>query len=119
MMMRSGETIAHQRNKRIAIDAANRRMEQVRSTPYTLFNPIGVEMVFLEPSGTSFSWSNSDPGETVVINGLTLPIKTRMRRVSHSSTSNSYADGDSLEIEVQVIYKPGSGDDIVLTSYFR
>lgn len=120
MMMHSGETLAYQENKRAAIEAANRRMELIRSTASTYFNGLNVgQKYWLEYNGTVLVTSGSNPNENILINGSSMPITTEVMKIERTKSSGqSYAAVEVYLLTVTVDYRPGSSDTIVLESFY-
>ena len=118
----SSGTIAQQNNKRAAISAANRRMELVRSVPYTTFTDeweVGSSPVYLEYNYQTdeFSHFSENPWETVLINGKSRNILTKVRLVN-SLTFSGLDPVQCVEIEVRVNSGANGTEDVVLLSYY-
>jgi type II secretory pathway pseudopilin PulG len=90
-----------QRNRRTATDIANGRLEDVRSVSYTnvASGTVNGTVRYLRRNASSWSILNSDPGETVVVNGRTRPIVTTVQYIDADGGATSY---DCLRILVRV-----------------
>lgn len=97
-----------ERNRRAALEIANGRLELMRSIPFSNIEPpIGsYDIHFLiYNGGESFSLSSTDPGETVTINGLVLPITTTISWIDDPLINPSLYD--YLHVTVTVGYRLG------------
>lgn len=132
MIMRTGETVARQRLKRVAIEAANRRIEEVRATYNYDINalpPDGLYLVHNVVSNDLYTFvpRDGDVNETIeIIQGVKMPIITKVMPVPIPATAY-FTNATCLEIGVRVVYRPELGDDealarqrddVVLTSHF-
>lgn len=102
-----------QRNRRTATDIANGRLEDVRSVSYTnvASGTVNGTLRYLRRNANSWSILNSDPGETVVVNGRSRPIVTTVQYIDADGGSTSY---DCLQVVVRVNYGPGANDVVRL-----
>lgn len=97
---------------RTALVLANRRMELIKSTPYSQFTTsqngitIGSDYIFLgnyNPLTDTFVRYNTNPNESIQINSKTGAIRTRVRFVNTATPGNAVAS-TCLEAEVVVQY---------------
>ena len=105
-----------QRNKRAALEEANKRLEELRASGYDATKPTNNNyvVVYLQKSGNAWNRRSSDPGETVSINGQTMPIVTTVQFVDVDGGSASY---DYTLFAVQVGFRAGSTNRVHLWSY--
>lgn len=114
----SRASLAVQRNKRTALEAANTRMEDIRSTTYTALTslfPLDYSTRYLRRVAGAWQVSLSDPGETVNINGSLLPVATTIRYLDMDGGVSSY---DCFEIVVNAAYRPDSSDQVKMQSLY-
>jgi prepilin-type N-terminal cleavage/methylation domain-containing protein len=98
--------VSIQRNKRAALVAANARMELIRATNYTQVAPPGKDYAtyYLAPAAGAWVYANGNPGETVSINGQSLPITTTVQYMD-ADPGNMAATFDYLSVRVAVAYR--------------
>jgi len=114
----SRATIAAQRDKRAALDAANSMLEAVRASNYDDVkppDPPDYGMYYLSVQGGAWFHSTSDPGDTVVINGKNLPRETTVQYVDVDGGAPSY---DCLRLIVNVGYRLNSADRVALETLY-
>jgi type II secretory pathway pseudopilin PulG len=118
-MVHSSQGVAQQRNKRVAIEVANRRMERVLADAYKWSDEIDSAWVYLayDAQNTTFNRSTSDPGETVAVNGVDRAMITRVREVD--TATGSFTTAQCLEIDVQLAFMPSSSETVRLRSLYR
>lgn len=99
-------TLAVQRNKTSALCVAGGRLEQLSATRFSvLTNKVSADPAirYLRWAGTNWMVSGSDPGETVVISGVTKPMRTTVWYV------DMFDDGmvsyDALRARAEVNYR--------------
>ena len=104
-----------QRNKRAALEVATGRLEELRASGYNATKPAKNDFVavYLAKAGEAWAQSSSDPGETVTINGQTMPMETTVQFVDVDGKSPSY---DCTLFTVQVGYRLGSADRVRLST---
>ncbi|MDA0321962.1 MAG: prepilin-type N-terminal cleavage/methylation domain-containing protein [Verrucomicrobia bacterium] len=123
-MYHSRANIGIQRNKRVAVDVANSRLEEVRASNYDEIKPLTLDYgthYLSAPSGTTWTRGTSAPGETVTINGQTYPIVTTVRYIdvdSGTSFDDFTASHDAVRIAVSVSYRINSSDVVTLQSIY-
>ena len=102
-----------QRNRRAALSVANSRLEAVRGSQYDDFTPTleDYTVYYLAPVGSSWTLSTSDPGETISINGRSMPITTTVSYVDIDGGTASY---DCVRVRVSVGYRSGRADRVTL-----
>lgn len=116
---RAGVSI--QRNKRIAFEIANSRIEDVRASNYDDVKPSpgnGFSIRYLTPPatpGNPWNVTASNPNETVNINGLSLPITTT---VQYMDVDGGSATRDYLRIVVNVGYRLNSAERVTLETFY-
>ena len=98
-LCQAGGTIAFQKNKRVAIEAASRRLEQLNVEPYLNIRPEGSGRYYINRFNRVVS---NNPDETVLINGHRQPILVVAERLNGTKPSCEY-----VRITVQVQYRAG------------
>ncbi len=111
--------IFYQGNKRVALEAANSRLEEIRASQYDDIKPTeDYDIHYLSPdlSGQVGDWTpaDNDPGETKNINGRTLPIVTKVRYMDIDGEPDSY---DYIRITVSMGYRAGIDDTVTLETF--
>jgi type II secretory pathway pseudopilin PulG len=117
-MYQSRATLAFQRNKRIALETGNARLEEIRATTYTNLQSLlttDYNLHYLKKAGATWQVSNADPGETASINGLSLPLTTTVQYKDVDGGANSY---DYLLVTVSIAYRQSINDPIILRSVY-
>ena len=102
--------ISTQGNKRVALEAASSRLEEIRASQYDDIKPTENDYDIHYLSGQVGNWAltDNDPGETRNINGKTLPIVTKVRYM------DSY---DYVQITVSTGYRTGINDMVTLETF--
>lgn len=92
-----------QRQRRTAAEVANGRMEALRAAIFTAVDPLnpGFDWRYLAFTGGTWVVSVNDPGETVVINEQSRPMRTQVQWMDADGGS---ASRDCLRLRVQVQY---------------
>ena len=105
-----------QGDKRVALEAANSRLEELRASQYGNITPTGDDYDIHYLSGQIGSWTitDSDPSETKTINGKTLPIVTTVRYMDIDGGFNSY---DYIRITVNTGYREAISTTITLDTF--
>ena len=114
----SRANLVFQRNRRIALESGNARLEDIRTTTYTTFAALLTadhNLRYLTKAGGSWQASSVDPGETTGINGTLMPLTTTVRYIDVDGGSASF---DCLEVTVSVAYRMNSGDRVQLQSLY-
>ena len=108
--------ILTQQTRRLALDAAVSRMEELRSSDFADVAPPGktTNVYYLARAGTNWMHSLSDPRETYAINGRQLPITTLVQFRDIDGGSASY---DYLWIRVRTTYRSNLADRVSIESY--
>lgn len=90
-----------QRQRRTAAEVANGRMEALRAATYADLLPLAqnYNWYFLAFTGGVWVVSAGDPGETITLNELARPMRSRVQYVDADGGSASY---DLLRLQVQV-----------------
>lgn len=117
-LYQSCTTLAAQRNKRIALEAGNARVEEIRATRYTdLKNLLTVDYAvhYLRRVAGAWQVSSGDPNETVNINGTSLPMTTTVQFLDIDGGVSSY---DGLAVTVSTAYRAGIADRVILRSIY-
>lgn len=115
-LVESRGILAVHRNKATALAVATGRMEALRSTYYVqLTNGIGQSYAlwYLRWHTASGYWEKaaSDSGETALIGGMSLPMRTT---IQFFDMDGGWASYDALRARVQVGFKPGSAEVVEL-----
>ena len=115
----STRDIGLERNKRISLEIANSRLEDLHATPSATYGPLAenFNVYYVKKQGTDWVVSTTDPLETASINNLTnVPITTTVQYADaqEDSPPNSY---DYIHVIVRVGYRPDSTDRVTLETY--
>ena len=107
--------VAMQRNRMLALELTTSRLEQIQASRPAAIEPPGPGRHFLTPSGTTWTNSPTDPGETVTLNHHAYPMQTTVewRDLKPGVESNNY-----LEITVTTAYRPENGDAVTLSTFY-
>jgi hypothetical protein len=110
-------TLSQARDKRAALERANGRLEALRMTGFAglAMSSPDFNTYFIAPSGGNWVRRNTDPGETVVINGQTRPIRTWLQYVDVDAGSASY---DALRARVEVAYGRDASETITVETLY-
>lgn len=109
--------ISTQGNKRVALEAASSRLEEIRASDYNDIEPPEKNYDVYYLSGQVGDWTladNNDPGETRNINGKTLPIVTKVRYMDIDGGTDSY---DYVQITVSTGYRTDINDMVTLETF--
>ena len=112
--IRYSKTMAtQQRNRRVALEIANGRLEDMRAAGYSQIAHAtkNSSVRYLSRSTNSWSISSSNPNETTVVNGRTRPMVTTVQYIDADGGSTSY---DCLRVAVRVYYGPGTNEFVGL-----
>lgn len=104
----TGSGLSAQKSRRIALGIANSRLEEVRSTPFSVLTALIAQNYntnYIQKSGNAFVLGST---ETVSINGKVMPIKTTIQYVDADGGSTTY---DYLRVTTWVQYR--SATDVV------
>ena len=104
-----------QRNKRLAVEIANSRLELLRGTNYwsitNLFGVTDYSVHYLSRVGATWQRSVTDPGEKVAVGPLSMPITTTAQYQDMDGGSSSY---DCLRLTVTVGYRLNPPERVTL-----
>jgi prepilin-type N-terminal cleavage/methylation domain-containing protein len=108
--------ISTQGNKRVALEAASSRLEEIRASQYDSIKPPANNYNVYYLSGQAGDWTlaENDPGETRNINGKTLPIVTKVRYMDINGGPDSY---DYVQITVSTGYRTDINDMVTLETF--
>jgi len=103
-------------NKRVALEAASSRLEEIRASDYNDIEPPvkNYDVYYLSRQVGGWMLSDNDPGETKNINGKTLPIVTKVRYMDIDGEPDSY---DYIRITVSTGYRAGIDDTVTLETF--
>ena len=106
-----------QRNRRAAIEAATRRLEDLRATAYDRVKPAAEDYAihYLRASGTNWVQSAADPHETNVVNGVAMAMTTTVLYMDAGGDGDSY---DCLRLTVAAGYRQGAADRVMLETIY-
>lgn len=104
-----------QRNKRVAIEVAGTRLEKLRAGAVKPASTNSYTSYYVKESGTNWLKTTTDPGETVVINGIAFPIVTKLQYVDVDGSPVSY---DCVKATVSVGYRTGADEKITLDTLY-
>ena len=108
--------ISTQGNKRVALEAASSRLEEIRASDYNDIEPPenNYDVYYLSGQVGGWTLADNDPGETRNINGKTLPIVTKVRYMDIDGEPDSY---DYVKITVSTGYRTGINDMVTLETF--
>jgi prepilin-type N-terminal cleavage/methylation domain-containing protein len=108
--------ISTQGNKRVALEAASSRLEEIRASDYNDIEPPekNYDVYYLSGQVGDWTLTDNDPGETRNINGKTLPIVTKVRYMDINGGPDSY---DYVQITVSTGYHTGINDMVTLETF--
>ena len=110
ILYQAGGTIAIQNNKRAAVSAASRRLEQISGMLYDDIRSNSGGLYYIDASNDRQS---SPPDDTVSINGRQQPIIVSAETIFVPSP-----DREFVQVEAKVQYRSG-GNWVVLTTNIR
>ena len=112
----AGGTVSVTRNHRLGLEAANSRLEELRSAGFNAVRPTTLSYAtnYLSRSGESWAHSSTDPGEVLRILGENYPIITTVCYVDTNGGSPSY---DILYVSVLVKYRKNEPNTVKLWTY--
>jgi len=105
-----------QGNKRVALEAASSRLEEICASDYNDIEPPekNYDVYYLSGQVGGWTLTDNDPGETRNINGKTLPIVTEVRYMDIDGGTDSY---DYVQITVSTGYRTGTNDMVTLETF--
>lgn len=112
----SQAVISTQGSKRVALEAANSRLEEIRASQYDDIKPPenNYDVYYLSGQVGAWTLTDSDPGETRNINGIALPIVSTVRYMDIDGEPDSY---DYVQITVSAGYRTGINDMVTLETF--
>lgn len=112
----SSGTVSVTRNHRLGLEAANSRLEDLRSAGYDAIKPATLSYTtnYLSWSGSAWVRTLTDPGEVLQILGQNYPIITSMCYVDSDGGAASY---DVLYVSVLVKYRKNEPNTVRLWAY--
>lgn len=112
--IRYSKTMAtQQRNRRVALEIANGRLEDTRAAAYNQIAHAtkNSDVRYLSRGTNSWTISSSNPNETTVVNGRARPMVTTVQYLDADGGSASF---DCLRVAVRVYYGPGTNEFVGL-----
>jgi hypothetical protein len=108
--------ISTQENKRVALEAASSRLEEIHASDYNDIEPPekNYDVYYLSGQVGGWTLADNDPGETKNINGKTLPIVTKVKYMDKDGGTDSY---DYVQITVSTGYRTGTNDMVTLETF--
>lgn len=112
----SGGLVSVTRNHRIALEAANSRLEDIRASGFDAVKPSTQTYAtnYISRSGSSWQVTSSNPNEVLWIQGHNYPINTTVQYIDIDGGSASY---DVLRITVSVLYRKNEPNRVQLWAY--
>jgi hypothetical protein len=109
--------VVTQQLRRLGMEAAAARLENVRASPYEAIKPPeqNFNLYYLSRAGSNWVHTTSDPEETVTLLGRDLPMGTTVRYVDLNGGTPSF---DAVEIVVTAAYRTNVKDRASLTTYY-
>ena len=105
-----------ERTKRIALEMASTRLEELRASGYTSIEPPDSNLYFISEQAGSWVLTLGDPGETVNIGDQIYPITTT---VQFWDDPDNPGTDDYLLVVVSVGYKLNPAMQVTLTTYIQ
>ena len=104
------------RNRRVAMESAVSRLEALRQAAFTTIAPTNetYTLQYLQRTNNTWLASETDPGETVLVNGRSMPITTTIQYLDLEEDEN--ASYDYLQARVEVGYRVGGDERVALES---
>ncbi len=112
----SSGTVSVTRNHRLGLEAANSRLEDIRSAGFDAVKPTTLSYTtnYLSWSGSAWVRTLTDPGEVLTILGQSYPIVTSLCYVDINGGGASY---DVLYVSVYVKYRKNEPNTVRLWAY--
>jgi len=109
-------SISTQGNKRVALEGANSRLEEIRASQYDDIKPPekNYDVYYLSGQVGEWTLTDNDPGEMRNINGKTLPTVTEVRYMDIDGEPDSYG---YIQITVSTGYRTGINDMVTLETF--
>jgi len=111
--------IGRQRTRRAVLEAVNGRLEAIRALHYDLARPQAFiqdyAVYHLSRLGTNWVHSATDPLETMVVNGITLPVSSTVQFMDLDGGVLSY---DYIKVAAGAGFRSGTSDRLMLESYY-
>lgn len=99
-----------QGRRRVALEVVNSRLEALAAERFESLVSRTRTDYYIAWDGSRWNESDSDPGETVSVNGVAgSPITTRLQRVPGAGGQMEF-----LRVRVSVAYRAGSADRVAL-----
>ncbi len=117
-LQHSATSVIVSRNRRAVIAAANRRLEELRATPYRRLAPSSQNdtLYYLLPDGRTWQVSTDDPEENLVVNDISLPMVTTVQ-YGDRDPDDARQTYDYLKLTVRIKYRLGREDEVVLQTF--
>jgi type II secretory pathway pseudopilin PulG len=108
--------VGQETDRRLAMEVANTRMEELRMADYHAFKPPADNFgaYYLAKQGTGWDHSAADPGETVMIDDRSFSIVSTVRYLDVDGGLPSY---DYVAVTVQSVYGPDPVEHVTLETY--
>jgi type II secretory pathway pseudopilin PulG len=107
--------IGIERNRRVALEIANSRLESLRASGFNVIKPSANDYTVRYLVWNGGAWVQSttvpSPSETVVINNFNLPMQTAVQFVNDGSAAYDY-----VRATVEVRYRVARSDTVGLTT---
>lgn len=112
----SSGVVSVTRNQRMALEAANSRLEDIRSAGFNAVRPTNLNFAtyYLSRDGDAWRISNTDPQETLWIQGRAYPIVTTLQ---YMDASGGQTACEMLQVTVTVFYRQNEPNKVQLWAY--
>lgn len=109
----SGAAVRIEQDRGTALNLANARLEALRSSPFERIHPPSnnYDVYFLSIAGSAWEHSRGDPGETVSVNGRSVPIVTTVQYEDVDGGLTSY---DMIRVVVRIGFRLNRPDRVIL-----
>lgn len=105
-----------ERTKRIALEMASTRLEELRASGYTSIEPPDSNLYYISEQAGAWVLALGDPGETVNIGDQIYPITTT---VQYWDDPDNPGSDDYLLVAVSVAYRLNPVMQVTLTTYIQ
>jgi prepilin-type N-terminal cleavage/methylation domain-containing protein len=124
ILANTGVIIRGEKNKRMAVERANERLELIRQTSFSDLEPPQVKKLYYldaDSDGTSFVRDNdgkvihysSNPGDTIEVNGVDRSIDTALVLTNFVTGTSTVG---FVQATVTITHNDATGEDIQLQS---
>ena len=113
----SSAQIAIDSTRRVALEIANARLENLRAAGFAVISPDpDFDIHYVTKQDANWLLSDNDPEETVNIGNLVMPIVTTVQYIDDNEADmiESY---EYISVSVEVGYRQNTGEAVMLNTY--